>query len=1175
MAGGRFSVRCLLLGIYTFFVLKAYCTTHWVVTEDDKIQAQLRRPYDFLALAQQEQRAMQVESLKRELVSQKSQIDRNEDKDTQLEERIYRTDSDCVLAGRPLTEFDLYASTVVNMESAGIRLEEHLGPPPGESEALLEPECVLTFELPFSMMAYEHLEGVRSRDNLTASIEEELSAVGGEGNVSVWGHRVAVGLAKNATSWVLYSLATQYWRVKAEPYQAVECVRRALHFAPRHFRYIPKVHLGNILHRARRSDEAVLVLHAAIDHFRNSPMAHITLGNVYATLAFYNVSVLCFENALYMSPGDQSLRRRKHAVLCHSKLEAALENQHQSLQRTLGELRDYQKRHEEWLSLQQKLLLEQATPEMKLESRLEYEEQKIRESTDGRGQDCFQYQQDGHTFLSCNMRRDQLEQRGSPSELLLDLQSLLHTVESEALRLGQHVLKRKPLLMSQMPQITPLHPAKTYRNGGGTGVLDMALGEGFPTAEQCEKAAPLPQWDDFPSVFLPAENKGFSVDRFLSDDIDVSFSEEHPLPWHPPICERLTDTVEGIDDIPGIKERHTLTTRSRDPHAVPYLLKYGHQGMEAEIGQRISSAMKKGVGPQWLLYNLAGLYWRVHGNLYNGIECLRRAVATAPEEWRDVPLVNLAALLYTAGHIDDALTLTLQAMSVADHEPETNFLLANLYCGKGNLTGAWHHYERVLAASPTHSSALQYLTALACHTRPPRSTHPLPTCQNQHGGMEEGVCTTDGGCQATLDTAAEDKNELEEVISIDLDNEAEEEVEEVEDEKEKGIEKEKEEEVEEGEALGSTDLEMTEDSTKEIEDPQGPDTKVTSTNKQIHVRIGVSTEESAASFSASGSESVGGSNSFSSGSSSSTGGSSSGSSSSSSNGSNGSGSTGGSSSSSSSSSSSFMGGSDTAVVEDDPLPDVLLRVRERVASPPPPPHVCDRANKLSDVKHFTSTWLSVSAKSIDIAEYLVPSPAVGTQLEEPICRGDLPASMHTLDHLAGIRHRHLLPHFPEMGLREALQTLTDRTPVSVDLMATRIARSLAKNETSWVVATAAALYWRVVGSGERAVDCLRHTLHYAPRHMKDIPLISLANILHRAGLYNNALVVANMALEISPKFVVIHFTMANIYAAKGDMEKATAFYQSTLALQSSFEPARDRLRAIQCATLGDENSAKN
>ena len=50
--------------------------------------------------------------------------------------------------------------------------------------------------------------------------------------------------------------------------------------------------------------------------------------------------------------------------------------------------------------------------------------------------------------------------------------------------------------------------------------------------------------------------------------------------------------------------------------------------------------------------------------------------------------------------------------------------------------------------------------------------------------------------------------------------------------------------------------------------------------------------------------------------------------------------------------------------------------------------------------------------------------------------------------------------------------------------------------------------------------------------MKDIPLVSLANILHRGGLYNDALIVTNMALEISPKFVVTHFTMANTYVSK-------------------------------------------
>ena len=49
----------------------------------------------------------------------------------------------------------------------------------------------------------------------------------------------------------------------------------------------------------------------------------------------------------------------------------------------------------------------------------------------------------------------------------------------------------------------------------------------------------------------------------------------------------------------------------------------------------------------------------------------------------------------------------------------------------------------------------------------------------------------------------------------------------MEEEKEKETKKEKEEEVERGEALGPTDLEVTEeDSAKEIGNPQGPEAKV-------------------------------------------------------------------------------------------------------------------------------------------------------------------------------------------------------------------------------------------------------------------------------------------------------------------------------------------------------------
>jgi len=45
-------------------------------------------------------------------------------------------------------------------------------------------------------------------------------------------------------------------------------------------------------------------------------------------LAEYNKSVICFENTLKIQPDFEAAAKRKHAVLCHSKLEAALEAQH-------------------------------------------------------------------------------------------------------------------------------------------------------------------------------------------------------------------------------------------------------------------------------------------------------------------------------------------------------------------------------------------------------------------------------------------------------------------------------------------------------------------------------------------------------------------------------------------------------------------------------------------------------------------------------------------------------------------------------------------------------------------------------------------------------------------------------------------------------------------------------
>ena len=72
-------------------------------------------------------------------------------------------------------------------------------------------------------------------------------------------------------------------------------------------------------------------------------------------------------------------------------------------------------------------------------------------------------------------------------------------------------------------------------------------------------------------------------------------------------------------------------------------------------------------------------------------------------------------------------------------------------------------------------------------------------------------------------------------------------------------------------------------------------------------------------------------------------------------------------------------------------------------------------------------------------------------------------------------------------------------------MAARIAAALVRQPDSWVLTTAAALYWRVRGDAERAINCVRHSLYHAPHNMRDIPLISLANIFHRSGTYASSL----------------------------------------------------------------------
>ena len=83
---------------------------------------------------------------------------------------------------------------------------------------------------------------------------------------------------------------------------------------------------------------------------------------------------------------------------------------------------------------------------------------------------------------------------------------------------------------------------------------------------------------------------------------------------------------------------------------------------------KICDSHLQDLGPPWMLYNLAALYWRVIGNTHQGIECLRHSLYFVPAKYRDVPLVNLANVLYKLGQLEDAIAVMNDAVAINDIE---------------------------------------------------------------------------------------------------------------------------------------------------------------------------------------------------------------------------------------------------------------------------------------------------------------------------------------------------------------------------------------------------------------------------------------------------------------------------------------------------------------------------
>ncbi|XP_033117545.1 tetratricopeptide repeat protein 17-like, partial [Anneissia japonica] len=93
----------------------------------------------------------------------------------------------------------------------------------------------------------------------------------------------------------------------------------------------------------------------------------------------------------------------------------------------------------------------------------------------------------------------------------------------------------------------------------------------------------------------------------------------------------------------------------------------------------------------------------------------------------------------------------------------------------------------------------------------------------------------------------------------------------------------------------------------------------------------------------------------------------------------------------------------------------------------------------------------------------------------------------------------------------------------------KIAIALSENRNNWIAANVASLFWRVAGDAKKAIDCSRVALFSSPSEHKDLALINLMNILHRANYTQDAIVIGGISMETSPHLVINCLTLANIH----------------------------------------------
>ncbi|XP_074638202.1 tetratricopeptide repeat protein 17-like [Acropora palmata] len=1165
--------------------------THWIVTEDGRIQQQadsifdLKSPDDLVTFIHQEDALERLKVLRDEYLMEKRKVieARGKERDEQ-QKSFYKTDPDCLDAGQHISEFELHLDMTFTFAEKGINIPDHVNlcePLPSHVEP---PHCLA--ELPSIMYSYDHLDGVSSRQQLNTSTETNLLTPLSSYFKTAYdlGSRVSLALETNSSSWVLLNLAAYYWRIKGNAQEAVECLRRALYFSPREHQDRALMSLAAVLHHSKHSLDSVVLLHSAMGISNEQSVYHFLLGNIYSSLKMYEMADLCYRFTLVFSPKTETLCERVKTVRCELKLEEFLKKKELDFYEQLDRLKTPEldetldpsrEEREKKPSLPQDLYKRQLNRMFSIYTKgriINWDTCKTRDPaakqamelfSDGSGEDRQQASQ----LRKVENEKLSIAKQTSIDQITDHIESTseekdaftLHSQSrqnSEALNEGESMnLIAKEGKANTERRIKKAAPdnknisveAKATQNLEEARLALNRLEDVVQTVSQNRKtAASTAKSDTVASSVKGTQSAGDKESRVTNRKARRSRRGE--------TGQKLSSNdADGKED--SAKAVITEEIKIPRPKGEPMYMSKNGPSVLSKNTREIPSADEmfedrkedKPFGPKHTppleskhvfsrTNNCASMGGKKRKGEVFALNCLPQVPSTEGEEVTKQAEVSTSEFSEaeikqeTKGEINLPLQSDSETMSVV----KTSF-------DEMSATGSSH-------SSPTNDS----LEAEAAEKQGMNNTDAKVL-------MSSDERTKDRNVGSKLKSKLAEQSEM----MTDIKNGC------VADSKLSDCQTTKRQHtVASAKKLSAKEAEKAEDKTPPLEtEPIGKQSEDVARLSRGSSRASKRSVENKQTKS-------------------------------------------------------HVKVSSSASLEGDYNNEDKRKVKPSVAtlksqqkSPELKTSRATTSQKLKDgtvkevdyihkvgagssvfetsflnvptsgslqelgdeeCKHiegvqalvvrnrYFSAWLSLDTKNIDVRAHIDFSSEVDDSVKEPRCTAKIKSNLHTFNSLQGVLNAAKLEQVSEAGLTETLLTIGRTLQDSVDEMGARIYNALKRNSTSWVLLNVASLYWRVQGDTAEAIKCLRQALHFSPSHTRDVAHIGLASILLREGHLEDTAVVIKKALEISPRLALGHFILGNVFGAQSNIPDAIQHYLLALQLEPGFTPAVERLKIIQC-----------